>query len=192
MKILVTGFLPFQNEKLNPSQLLVESLCDSENLDKLILPVSYVESFAMIKTKLQRCHYDKILHFGLASGRAKIGLERFAINWCESEYPDEYNVLRTGEEIVKNSQQMLTTDLNLREWLRELKQQNIPAEISVSAGAYVCNCLYYQTLKWLEENQRPKNALFVHLPKIKDGATQIGLDFQDMKKTLQVLIENRV
>ena len=49
-----------------------------------------------------------------------------------------------------------------------LKQNNIPVSLSLSAGLYVCNTVFYQTLFYLSENQLSIPAGFIHLPLLAD------------------------
>ena len=80
MKILVTGFEPFGEHNLNPSQMLVQTLVDTPfegiNLVKAILPVDNFKGPEILLTHYREHRPDAVLSFGLASGRARISLER--------------------------------------------------------------------------------------------------------------------
>ncbi|PKK85180.1 MAG: hypothetical protein CVT48_06650 [Thermoplasmata archaeon HGW-Thermoplasmata-1] len=95
MNILVTGFEPFGEIRVNPSQALVDYL-DKYKLPKndsgvciesLVLPVTLGSSKCVIDM-LEKKHYDAVIHFGVAVKRDKITPERIAINCLDFPIPD--------------------------------------------------------------------------------------------------------
>lgn len=165
-KILVTAFQPFMGEAVNPSEILLEHInlqYDSE-IETLLLPVSFLEAPRALQNHLKENNYDLILLLGQAGGRSKVCLERVALNWIESESLDEAGYKPKQGPIVEGADPALFTDLPLTVWKENLSKKNLPVEISVSAGSYVCNYLYYQTLRWRMNTQQSLNVCFVHVP----------------------------
>lgn len=163
MKILLTGFEPFQGEKINPSQKLLDLFCDDLNIKTLSLPVSYERSWVKIEKELIEGKYQRVLMMGQDGGESKINLERVATNWIDSETADEDGV-KIIETRISNGPEAFLSDLPLRDWFHQLQGKNHPVAISNSAGAYVCNALYYRVSEWQQNNQPGAQALFVHVP----------------------------
>lgn len=158
-KYLVTGFEPFAEFKTNPSAEFVRSLSD-ECFDLKVLSVDY----AQIKKELAEIHFEDykfIFLFGLAADRKEICFERVALNWMESSTPDNRGLRPSPQKIEPGFADALINQLPLENWVKDLNQElrlTANVKISHSAGAYLCNFLYFEVL------QRNKNALFIHIP----------------------------
>jgi pyroglutamyl-peptidase len=188
MKTLLTGFLPFLGGKSNPSQQLVESISSSSSIDKMVLPVSFERCFHSLHNKLESENYDQIILMGLAQTRNKISLERFAINWMEAEYPDEDGVTKSGVPIYENKTHLHKTNLPIEKYLEQLRSLEIPSEISLSAGGYICNCVYYKTLDYLSSQKKPLNAIFIHLPPVETSLEGRVYSIEDYSRALKSIL----
>lgn len=162
-KILVTGFKPFLNEKINPSELLLAELAPLlPSIETLVLPVSYEKSYHAVKNHWQEHGpFDAILMLGQAGGRSSVCLERVALNWSESSHPDEDGVKPAAAAIVPNAPASYILDFFPHNWIVELNNFG-PTAVSFSAGTYVCNSLYFKVTHELTQNKIP--TLFVHVP----------------------------
>ena len=82
MKILVTGFEPFNGRDINPSQLILEQLETPEGvtLIKEVLPVEFKATPERLKNVLKEHQPDVVLSLGQAGNRPEICVERVAIN----------------------------------------------------------------------------------------------------------------
>lgn len=95
MKVLISGFEAFGEEKVNPTALLIEALKKNEIpipdgllIKAILLPVTFADSFTLLSTAIEDEKPDIILSFGVASGRDAIELERVAINCMDAKIPD--------------------------------------------------------------------------------------------------------
>ena len=70
----------------------------------------------------------------------------------------ERTVLAPGDPLVSTRQSPPPT------LARHLRTQDLPAGTSRSAGAYLCNFLYYLSLDWARAQGAPCDVTFVHLP----------------------------
>lgn len=165
-KILITGFEPFGKESINPSGELALSF--QNEYDTLVLPVSYKRAFEEIKPRLEVGGYDFILMLGQAGGRKWIDLERVAINLEDALNSDEDGDLRVQTKISLEGPDAFLNPLPLRDIAQALQSKKAPVQISFSAGAFVCNSLYYQVFEWIKKNDRKSHALFVHVPYIEE------------------------
>lgn len=170
-KILVTGFRPFLGESVNPSELLLSEIQKSfgEGVRTLLLPVSFRQSTEELLFHLKQNDYDLILLLGQAGGRNKISLERVALNWIESEHPDEDQYRPSQGPIFPDDDEVaIFTSLPITRWKEEINNSKVSVEVSLSAGGYVCNFLYFHTLKWLRDKNRKNNVCFIHLPYLSE------------------------
>ncbi|MCK6598859.1 MAG: hypothetical protein L6Q37_10880 [Bdellovibrionaceae bacterium] len=164
LKYLITGFEPFAGIDVNPSSELITYLKSQENhrFDFHIFPVVYEQVNQELK-KLSIENYDFILMYGLASRSNAVLLERVAINWIESQIPDNSGCLINSEPIELESPPAFINRMRLEAYISKLSHAEWEGEalefkISHSAGAYLCNYLYYKVF------QRNPRCLFVHLP----------------------------
>lgn len=154
-KILLTYFAPFGEISTNSSEEVAKFI-DFENVDKIRLEVKYLKDFQTIKAKAFANKYDLILMLGQARGREAISLESRAtnLNNPKAKDMDEYY---PNEEIYENSSHYLYTKLNLESIINKVGEDKVT--ISKNCGSYLCNYVYYCTLKELEID-----SLFIHLP----------------------------
>jgi pyroglutamyl-peptidase len=193
MKILVTGFKPFLGEALNPSEMLSQDLQKRfSEVQSLILPVEFEKAFLKLQEHLQVYQYSYVILLGQASGRSKIGFEKIALNWQQTEHADETGYKPNTGEILLGEKLALMTAFDVDAAVSLLKQHKKPVEVSFSAGTYVCNDLYYRALAHFNELK----IVFVHVPmikeQIKDSKTQTFIDYSETLDTLNKLIESLV
>ena len=91
--ILLTGFEPFGGETANPSWAAAGAaarLLQSEGLDvqAVELPCVFGASAKVLTETLERFRAELVLCAGQAGGRARISLERVAINCDDARIPD--------------------------------------------------------------------------------------------------------
>lgn len=192
VKVLVTGFSPFLGEKLNPSELLLSSISkefhQEARIDVLSLPVSFQQAFAKLGERLLQERYDVILLLGQAGGRADICFERVALNWIETEHPDEDGLRPETGSVMPGEAEALFTSLPIESWVAHLKALGVPAKVSLSAGAYVCNDLYYKTLLMIRSQYWTTQCCFIHVPYIPDQVEskpgQPSMDLSTMELSL--------
>lgn len=169
-RILVTGFEPFLGQPINPSQRLADALpgCFTDergfSVHSKILPVTFADGFRALR---DAGDFDAYVMFGQAAGRERVSLERVALNWIETRHPDEKGVKPDPKPISISGPAAFVSPLPLDRWCEDLNQNNLKAEVSLSAGGYVCNHLYYSLAEHLLE-RAPH--LFVHVPYLPEQA----------------------
>jgi pyroglutamyl-peptidase len=176
MRVLVTGFEPFGQSTVNPSQMLVEQSPDylDKNIEirKAILPVDKDKAPHLLLNEMKACQPDAVLAFGLASGRSKITLERVAINLMDFRIPDNAGEIASDQPIVEGGPAAYFTTLPIRSIAEALISAGIPVEISLSAGSYLCNQVFYTMMHAIAEQQLSIPAGFIHLPALPEQAAQ--------------------
>lgn len=178
MKLLLTGFEPFGNSPINPSEQLVQQLAnqpiDGVELTTAVLPV---ERFAgpdlLIRTYIS-AQPDVVLCLGEAGGNTGIAIERVAINVLDFPISDNGGHLVTDKPIVSDGQAAYFSTLPVRTLVNQLKEQNIPAYVSNSAGTFLCNQVMYEILHHIAKHQLSTRAGFIHLPWLPEQSASKG------------------
>ena len=171
MKILLSGFEPFDGEDINPSleaiRLVKEKIKDCE-IVKLELPVVFNRAVDIVCNELSKNEYDAVLMIGQAGGRKFITPERVAININDARIKDNEGNKPTDEIMSKDSPAAYFSTLPIRMMLEYMKSKNIPCDISNSAGTFVCNNLMFGVLDYISKNNMNTIAGFMHVPYVED------------------------
>ncbi len=166
-EILVTGFEPFGGSGTNPSgevaRALDGSVVNGNRVMGVVLPVSWADSHRELYRAIEDVKPGAIVCLG-QSGRGFIALERIAINCCEGK--DNDGVEGGGRPVIGGAPDGLFTQLPLGCLRDALNGAGIPAEISNSAGTYLCNYVMYGLLHYLGEAGDTLAAGFVHVPSL--------------------------
>lgn len=168
MSILLTGFEPFGGAAVNPSweavQLVPDEIC-GRAVHRLRLPVVYGGAADMLLREARQLRPEIILCCGVAGGREGVTPELVAINYRQARIADNAGQLFTGTPIVPIGETAYMTRLPVNDMVEAIRAQEIPAWLSLSAGAYVCNDLYYHLLA--AEEELDCRGLFVHVPALE-------------------------
>lgn len=165
--LLLSGFDPFGGERGNPSWEVAARL-DGKTVGGLVvravrLPVSTPRAVRAMAAAIRRMRPRAVLGLGQAGGRPAISLEKVALNVVERRAGRESDGGLAGMPVVRGGPDAYFARLPLRAILRQLQRRGIPATLSLSAGAYVCNSVMYAALHVLRA--RPDiPAGFIHLP----------------------------
>ena len=195
MKFLLSGFEPFGESPINPSQMLVESIAeDYDECQAVILPVDQERGPAALLSAVNEHNPEIVLAFGLAMGRPKISLERVALNLMDFRIPDNAGNQVYDQAVVQNGPVAYFSTLPLRPLYNALLEKDIPAEISLSAGSYLCNQIYYSLLHEINVQHKSILAGFIHLPALPEQAAHSrqaipSMDFSTMKSAATTLID---
>jgi pyroglutamyl-peptidase len=196
-RILVTGFDPFGSHLVNPSQELAKAV-DGRSVGEamvtgVVLPVQHSRVAAVLEPLLHEIDPSAILHLGLAAGRARLALERVAINVMDYELPDADGYCACGEACVSGGPAAYFSTLPLAAIHAALTAAGIPAYVSNTAGTYLCNHTMYWTLNRLQRHARPVRAGFVHLPLLASmvaaaGTDEPSMDFGLMLRAVEIAL----
>ena len=187
MKIVVTGFRPFLGATSNPSENLARELAQQfPEVRAHVLPVEFSQSFSLLKLYLEHDSPDLLIMLGQAAGRSKICFEKIGLNWIQSEHPDEAGKHLASGPILADQPLALMSNFPIDHIVRLLQKDNLPVEISFSAGSFVCNDLYFRALAELSELK----PVFVHVPLLKDMEFDIQLAV--LKKAISELLLARL
>ncbi len=168
--VLLTGFGPFKDVKINTSSLIVERVdggtVAGSAIRTAILPVSYRRVKPLLE-ELIRDEGEAAILTGLASTAPCIRVEAVALNVAHSTIPDNDGYTPYNKPIYPGAPLALKTRVSVEELVNKLRSAGIPVTISFDGGTYLCNYAYYIALY----NARCP-AVFLHVP----NATEAVID----------------
>ena len=175
--VLLTGFDPFGGESLNPSWLAAEALHGETIAGRRIVAVQLPTSFARgprtLRAAIRRHAPELIVCVGQAGGRAQISLERVAINIDDARIADNDGAQPVDTPIVRGGPAAYFSTLPIKTMFAALREADIPAEISQTAGTFVCNRVFYALMHALAEDANLRVGIrggFVHIPYLPEQA----------------------
>ncbi|GGA41769.1 pyroglutamyl-peptidase I [Psychrobacillus lasiicapitis] len=194
-KLLLTGFEPFLSFTVNPTMRIVEELNGLEiggyQVLSRVLPVDFAVSGAKILTHIEDVKPDVVISLGLAGGRYKITPERIAINVKDGAADNEGNI-PVDETINIEGEPGYFSTLPIRQMVNKLVEEGFPAEISNTAGTYLCNNVMYEALHYAKTVNPSMKAGFIHIPASHELAIQHGKipswSHADLKKSVEICI----
>ena len=205
MKILVTGFEPFNGGSVNPSEQIVYRLTApaGATLIKEILPVEFKKSKARLQELFRKHQPDIVLSIGQAGGRPEISVERVAINIDSVKssdgsrlLPDNAGDVPVDDAIETDGATAYFATLPIWDMVEAIQKAGVPAGISNSAGTYVCNHVMYVNLHLAAVEYPKMKAGFVHVPFLpeqiqqrEDRARLAAMPLEDMVTALQAVLE---
>lgn len=171
-RLLLTGFEPFAGYAENPSAMLAGALAAEANpglvVKAVLLPVSFERSFEQLVLEIEKFRPDFVISLGLAIGRAKITPERIAINFVDAKIPDNDGIQPRNVYIRRNGRDGAFSTLPIHDMVERALAAGVPAEVSNSAGTFVCNYLMYRLLELSRKYEF--GAGFIHVPLLPNQA----------------------
>ena len=189
-KVLLTGFEPFGNASLNPSGEIVKQI-SGENIVTAILPVAYEQSAKALLTLIEQHKPDVVISLGQAEGRTQITPERIAINLDDARLADNQGVMRNDVPILVGGPVAYESTLPIKEFVKAIKAIKVPAAVSLSAGAFLCNHIFYVAQNKFAGTQVRSG--FVHVPLMDEQAGEFPglptMPLAQMIKAVRAMLE---
>ena len=193
----MTGFEPFGAHSVNPTEGLAKAIDGRRVGDFSVmgvaLPVHHADTASRLGALLAETNPEAILHLGLAAGRARVALERVAINAMDYEVPDNAGYRASGEPCIQGGPAAYFSTLPLPTIVKALVDEGIPAYTSNTAGTYLCNQTLYWTLHAVRNMPRPPRVGFIHFPLLPamvaaTGLEQASMDFPLMLRAVETVL----
>lgn len=187
-RVLLTGFDPFgdtgnSRQPLNPSWLAVKALhgkrIDGHLMVAAQLPTVFKHSVDELLRLLQLYKPAVVICVGQAGGRGAISLERIAINVNDARIPDNIGAQPVDTPVVASGPAAYFSSLPIKAMLQVLQGAGVPAEVSQTAGTFVCNHVFYALMHALATKRGFKRTRggFVHVPYVPEqGAPSMALE----------------
>ncbi|HUL57176.1 MAG TPA: pyroglutamyl-peptidase I [Usitatibacter sp.] len=165
--VLVTGFEPFGGEKTNPSWDVCTQLpgeIAGLRVETCRVPCEFRRAIEVVATAIERVHPSLVVCLGQAGGRARIGIERVAINVDDARIADNAGHQPVDELVAPNGPPAYFATLPVKAMAAAVRASGVPAEVSNTAGTFVCNHLMYGVLHYLAASGSRARAGFIHVP----------------------------
>jgi pyroglutamyl-peptidase len=176
-KILLTGFDAFGGATLNPSWLAVQALHGRQILGHTVvaaqLPTVFDASLRELQALLKQHRPSLVVCVGQAGGRSALSLERVAINVNDAPIADNAGGQPVDTPVKPGAPAAYFTSLPIKAMLAALQAQGVAAEVSQTAGTFVCNHVFYglmHTLATRRELQHTRGG-FIHVPWLPEQGT---------------------
>src|SRR5579872_4187789 len=142
MKALITGFEPFDSDRVNPSLEVLRLLpprLGVLDIATASLPVVFGAALPALREAIGAAAPDLVLSVGLAGGRAQLSLERVAINIDGARIPDNDGNRPIDRPVVAGGPAAYFATLPIKGAVAALREAGLPAAVSNTAGTFVCN-----------------------------------------------------
>lgn len=190
VKILLTGFEPFGKASLNPTSEIVKRI-HAQDVVTAILPVAYNQSADKLNELIDLHQPEILIMLGQAEGRTHITPERIAINLDDARIADNEGVQRSDLEIKPGGALAYQSTLPIREIVSALNEAKIPAAISLSAGAFLCNHIFY-----IAQERFAGSAIqsgFIHVPLMEEQAPEFPnmptMPLETMVQAVEIILD---
>ena len=194
MKALVTGFEPFGGDRVNASLEAVRRL--PPRMGKLEiataeLPTSYARSLPALEDAVIRSNPAIVVCVGQAGDRAAICVERVAVNVQDARIPDNDGAQPVDVPIVAGAPAAYLATLPVRAAVAALRAQELPAQVSMSAGTFVCNHVFYGLMRLAEARRHAFRAGFLHVPALPGHAEsgEPGMPIESIVLAITTVLE---
>ena len=191
--VLITGFDAFGGDTVNPSWLVAQAM-DGQTIEghRVVagqLPTEFVASRKRLGALLRKHQPMLVLCLGLAGGRAGLSLERIAINVQDARIADNAGAQPIDIAIVQRGPAAYFSTLPIKAMLQAITASGVAAEVSQTAGTFVCNHVFYALIHALKHQPSATKARggFMHVPYLPNqGLPYMPLD--EMVRGVQVAI----
>ena len=197
-RALLTGFDAFGGASLNASLLAVQAL-DGELLEghQLVvaqLPTVFGSSLQALGRLLQLHKPALVICVGQAGGRKALSLERIAINLQNAHIADNAGEQPLDTAIVADGPAAYFSTLPIKAMLQALQQAGIAAEISQTAGTFVCNHVFYGLMHALAKQRTTQGKKrvrggFIHVPYLPEQGLPY-MPLEQMVRGLRLAVES--
>lgn len=191
--VLVTGFERFGEHDSNPTEEAVLGLPEElgrATVVAAVLPVEFGRCSEVAVRLVAEHSPDAVVLTGLATGRSAVTPERIAINVrdiADEGVADNAGAAPRDEPVVPGGPDGLFATLPNRRIVDELVAAGLPAEMSSTAGTFICNETMYAVLHSLRHlGPSAPPAGFVHVPDV--GV----LPLPELARALEVVVRTVV
>lgn len=188
MNILLTGFEPFGGEAINPSWEVARSLegqiIGGATVHARCLPTRFAGAPAALEAALNAVQPALVIALGLASGRAEISIERVAVNLIDARIADNGGERPQDVPVRPGAPDAYFSTLPIKAIRNGLRAAGHPAGLSLSAGAFVCNQVFFELQHRLAGQGRRSG--FIHVPALPEQAARTQPSVPSMGLAAQI------
>lgn len=197
--VLLAGFDAFGGELRNPSGLAVQALdgqvVAGHQVQGVLLPTVFAAALPRLLAALERSRPALVMVVGLAQGRSAISIERIAVNLQDARIPDNAGTQPCDQPVRLGAPAAYFSSLPVKAMQQALWQAGLPAELSHSAGTFVCNHVFFGLMHALANKRkrwlRSTRGGFIHVPALPEQAAagQPGMALSEQVRGLQIALQ---
>jgi pyroglutamyl-peptidase len=198
--VLLTGFEPFGGEPVNPSWLAARAL-DGEVIAgaRVVareLPCVFGDAVDALEAAIDGLAPALVICTGQAGGRDALTVERVAINVDDARVADNAGKQPIDEPIVEGAPAAYFATLPLKAIVAALRAEGLRADVSQTAGTFVCNHVFFGLMHALASRPGIRGG-FVHVPFLPEQALRAvppgarpppSMTLDDLVRGLRVVI----
>jgi pyroglutamyl-peptidase len=166
---LLTGFGPFPGVRRNASDALARRLARvarrrfaGSTFVHATLPTEWVAAPVMLEELMVAHRPDFALHFGVSHQAEGLVFETSARNAAEKI--DATGTQPLARELMANQPEVRLTSLPAARVVNRLRRIGLPANVSHDAGAYLCNAVFFHSLRISGLCKPGAQSAFIHVP----------------------------
>ena len=196
-KILLTGFVPFGNDTINPSWEVVKKLQGKKiNYARIIgmkLPVVFGKAGRLIINAIEKYQPEWVISLGQQTGGSIILLERVGLNIHLGK--DESKIKPKNEFIIPDGPAAYFVKLPFKSILSKLRKNEIPVNISFNAGTHLCNEVLYTMLNYVSTHKLSIKVGFIHIPMLPEqiagkNKAYPSMSLETLVKGIKLIVES--
>lgn len=192
----MTAFDAFGEDNINSSSEALDALFvpkETAELIKIKLPTVFGRSVSLLTEAIKEHAPDAVLCVGQAADRAAVTVERIAVNIIDARIEDNEGVKPVDVPIVPDAPAAYFATVPVKRIVNAICGAGIAAQISDTAGTYVCNQLFYGALHYISVNSFSVRAGFIHVPRITEqGGGRVkelpAMDIESVVKALEIAV----
>ena len=196
MKILLTAFDPFGGERVNPAREAAAALPEGvggAEIVKLWIPTAFGQGADRVIRAMDDLRPDAVISLGQAGGRKAVTPERIAINWMDAHISDNAGRQPREQFIEAGGPDGCFSTLPVEAMAAAIREIGLPGEVSLSAGAFVCNEVMYRVLRHAAKTMPDTRCGFIHVPflpeQVREKPDKPCLSLRDMVRALTAALE---
>jgi pyroglutamyl-peptidase len=167
-RVLLTSFEPFggmgSNSSLEIGREIARRPPAGVELEWLVLPVVAGACVEQAWSRILQMRPGLVLGLGQAAGASALRLECRGVNENDFGIPDNDGQRLVQQPIVSGGPTFYSTTAHPSRMARALSWHDVPVQLSVSAGRFVCNNLYFGLLHRAATAAHTHQTAFIHLP----------------------------
>jgi pyroglutamyl-peptidase len=198
--LLLTGFEPFDGAAINPSWEVARALHGQRIAGAQVvavqLPCVFATALAALQAALDTQQPSWVLALGLAGSRSALSVERVAVNLVDARIPDNAGAQPIDQPVLAGGPAAYFTGLPAKAIVARLQAAGFAAELSHSAGSFVCNQVFYGLMHALAARPGAADPVvggFIHLPPLAeplgDPAQAGAMALADQMAALRLAID---
>lgn len=196
--IVLTGYNPYRNAPdYNPTGVLARELnghrIGGAQVVGAQIPVAVEDAGPALRRLLDRANPDAALAMGVAPGRPVLSVERVALNMLDFTVADNRGRRYRDRPIRVGGPAAYFSTLPIRSILAALRKVRIPAELSNTAGTYLCNFAMYTLLDAFAADGKDGPVGFIHVPQVPEASLdkpgQPSMDYATIRRGILVALQ---